>query len=400
MKLTFLPCLLIAQALASSLPAIYSGIKPKRGVLSDSTPRLFDERRAVQHEPTTHNTTCPITPKIFIISMFTPEASTWYSRPDFNLLAQNITIPGLSPLFPSIHCDSTGTICQIVTGEGEINAAVSLTSLWLSPYFDLSKTYFLIAGIGGVNPRLATTGSVTFARYAVQLDLQYQISLSKSASNSSITTIPLDSDSPNKYPGELYGTEVFEMNNNLKTLAVSLARRATLNDTTSAQTYRAKYPYSPANAPPSVVECDSGTSNVYWSGENLGDTFSAYTKLLTNGSGTYCNSQQEDNATLEALLRGAIAGKLDFSRIILMRTASDFDRAPPSETEEFHLLEAEQEGFGPSIQNIYLAGREIVKDVVERWEEIYKNGVKAENYIGDVLGSLEGVVERDIGVAG
>lgn len=190
---------------------------------------------------------------------------------------------------------------------------------------------------------------------------------------------------------------MFELNDNLKKRAVALAKKATLNDTEAAQTYRATYGYAPASEPPTVVECDSGTSNTYWSGSVLGDAFSAYTKLLTNGSGLYCNSQQEDTATLEALLRGDLAEKLDFSRVIIMRTASDFDRAPPGETETFHLLQAEQEGFAPAIENLYVAGIEIVKDVLEHWEDVYESGVKAENYVGDLFNSLGSEVAPDIG---
>jgi purine nucleoside permease len=43
-----------------------------------------------------------------------------------------------------------------------------------SPKFDLTKTYFLIAGIAGVNPKVATLGSVAFAKYAIQIALQYE----------------------------------------------------------------------------------------------------------------------------------------------------------------------------------------------------------------------------------
>ena len=49
-----------------------------------------------------------------------------------------------------------------------------MTALTLSSEFDLTKTYFLIAGIGGINPKIATLGSVTFAKYAVQVALQYE----------------------------------------------------------------------------------------------------------------------------------------------------------------------------------------------------------------------------------
>lgn len=34
---------------------------------------------------------------------------------------------------------------------------------------------FIVAGIAGVNPKIASIGSVTFARYAVQVALQYEI---------------------------------------------------------------------------------------------------------------------------------------------------------------------------------------------------------------------------------
>lgn len=41
----------------------------------------------------------------------------------------------------------------------------------------------MIAGIGGVNPEVATLGSVTFARYAVQVALQYEFDAREIPSN-------------------------------------------------------------------------------------------------------------------------------------------------------------------------------------------------------------------------
>jgi purine nucleoside permease len=115
-----------------------------------------------------------IKPKVFIIDMFGPEGDIWYGIPEFNLLAQNISVIGLSPLYPEAHCTKDGSVCQVITGESEINAATSITSLVRSPKFDLTTTYFFIAGIGGVNPKVATLGSVAFAKYAVQVALEYE----------------------------------------------------------------------------------------------------------------------------------------------------------------------------------------------------------------------------------
>jgi len=58
-----------------------------------------------------------VKPKVFIISMFDPEAEVWYNIPEFDILALNITVPGFSPLFPDAHCTADGDICQLITGE-------------------------------------------------------------------------------------------------------------------------------------------------------------------------------------------------------------------------------------------------------------------------------------------
>lgn len=278
-----------------------------------------------------------------------------------------------------------------------------MSALTLSPNFNLTTTYFLVAGIAGFNPHVATTGSVAFSRFAVQTDLQYEFSYQQVPQNWTSGYVPQNSYLPDapvdpaNYPGSIYGTEVFELNDNLKKRFVYIAGLQTLNDTAKAQAYRDTFGYAPANLPPFVVECDSVTSNVYWSGSVLGDAFTAYTSLLTNGSGLYCASQQEDNAIMESLLRADLAGLVDFSRVSIMRTASDFDRAPPTETEVFHLLDAEQEGFGISIQNIFIAGHAIVEDILMYWEGTYLPGLLPGNYIGDAFDSLNYFIAPDIG---
>lgn len=158
--------------------------------------------------------------------------------------------------------------------------------------------------------------------------------------------------------------------------------------------YRANYAttdsYSAGAQAPSVIACDVATSDVYFSGTLLGEAFENTTKLFTNGSGVYCTTAQEDNATLEALLRGAVNKLVDFSRIIVLRTASDFDRPYAGEADTFNLFYAEQGGFEPAIQNIYLAGVKVVEGILTEWESTFKNGVKPTNYIGDIFGTLGG----------
>lgn len=287
----------------------------------------------------------------------------------------------------------------MLTASLEIDAAVTVASLVQSPRFNLRTTYFLIGGIAGINPEVATLGSVTFARYAAQVALQYEFDAHEIPSNFSTGYVPQGSNSPDEYPRSIYGTEVFEVNTALRRLAVGFAKTATLNDSAAAVAYRANYALSAAYAAgaqtPSVVECDVATSDVYYSGTLLSEAFGNYTRLVTNGSHIYCTTAQEDSTKLEALLRGAVAGLVNFARIIVMRTASDFDRPYPGEPDTVNLFWADQGGFEPAVQNVYLAGVKVVEGILSGWNSTFAVGVNATNYIGDVFGTLGG--RRDSG---
>jgi purine nucleoside permease len=308
----------------------------------------------------------------------------------------NITVPGFSPLFPQAHCLEDGSVCQLTTGESEINAAATISALMLSPLFDLKKTYFLIGGIAGINPKHGTLADVAFSKYAIQVALQYEFDAREIPENYTTGYIPQGAYAPDQYPTSIYGTEVFEVNEALRDIAVEFAKTATLNDSTSAIAYRANYAndgttiYAAATRSPGIITCDTATSDVYYSGTLLGEAFENTTTLFTNGSGVYCMTAQEDNATLEAMIRAAVVGTIDFARIIIMRTASDFDRPYPGTSVEFNLFYSDQGGFVPAIANIYLAGTPVIKGILSGWQKTFKKGVSATNYIGDIFGTLGG----------
>ncbi|KAI1209331.1 putative purine nucleoside permease [Annulohypoxylon truncatum] len=346
-------------------------------------------------------------PKVVIVSMFYPEAEVWYNNMKNSslgdLLANNISVPGLSPLYPHVHCNGNGEICQLTVGESEINAAASTMAFVLSELFDLSKTYFLLAGIAGVNPKLGTLGSVALSRFTVQVALQYEIDAREMPDNFSTGYFSYGTYAPNQYPSTIYGTEVMELNENLRDAAVKLAQRAKLADSAGAADYRAKYGtaanglYAAGVDEPGVIKCDSATSDVYFSGVMLSEAFENTTQLWTNQTTmTYCMTAQEDSSVLHAIMRAAVWGRVDFSRAILMRTGSDFDRPPPSISAFQHLRLADENGYDIAVQNIYIAGVEIVKGILSEWDSTYQKGVKPSNYIGDIIGTLGG--EPDFGL--
>lgn len=213
--------------------------------------------------------------------------------------------------------------------------------------------------------------------------------------------MPQGSTSPSQYPPVIYGTEVFEVNLALRDIAIGFAKTATLNDSAAAQAYRSNFAstaaYKAGSEAPSVLACDVATSDVYFSGKILSEAFENTTKLFTNGTGVYCTTAQEDAATLEVLLRGAISHLVDFSRIIILRTASDFDRPYAGESATSNLF-TNQGGFDPAIENVYRAGVKVVEGILKGWRHQFKKGIKPPNYIGDILGSLGG--KPDFGPGG
>jgi len=129
-----------------------------------------------------------------------------------------------------------------------------------SRYFNLTDTYFIISGIAGVNPACGTLGGVAIAKYIVQVGLEYEIAPTDNlttALSSRAGYIPLGAKTPDSYPVNIYGTEVFELNVHLRNKALSLAKTANLSDSATAQAYRAKYLKAPANKPPTVFKGDT-----------------------------------------------------------------------------------------------------------------------------------------------
>ncbi|GAA5831531.1 hypothetical protein JCM3766R1_001789 [Sporobolomyces carnicolor] len=344
-------------------------------------------------EPTA-NSTGPYEPKVMIVSMFTPEREIWLQSEKFNL-TNNVSFVGASPLFPDVACNANYSTCIVTTGEAEINAASTIMALTLSPKFNLTKTYFLIAGIGGIRPSEGTLGSAAWARFSVQSGLAYELDSRQIPSNWSAGFWALGTKAPGQLPAtsDLYGTEVFELNTNLLSRVLNITSGLTLNDSSVAQEYRKKYDYAPANEAPKVFQGDVLCSDAYFAGTILSDVWYNYTKLMTQGQGTYALTAQEDNASLESFMRASTAGLVDYSRIMLLRTASDFDSAPNATFDALTAFQAEQGGFEPAIQNLVIVGGPVVEDIHSNWDSLYAAGIAAPavangSYYGDDLGTL------------
>ena len=313
--------------------------------------------------------------KVLIVSMFEPEAAPWIEPLK---LVETIPVPGLLPESPALRCNADD-VCLLVAGMGHANVAASTMAVTLDPRFDLRRTYFLIAGIAGIDPARGTVGSATWARYLVDFGIAHEIDAREMPPGWKSGYYGIMTDGPGKKPKFEYHTEVAQIDEALLQKALALTRKATLADNDTARAYRARYGSAPANRPPAVIQCDTLGGDTWWHGRLLGEQARAWTALLTDGKGDYCTTQQEDNATHNALMRAAAAGKVDLKRLAVLRTASNFDRPYPGQTAAASLLASTTGGSGgfmPATQNLYNVGGLLVQDIVANWAQ-WREGVPA-----------------------
>jgi len=313
--------------------------------------------------------------KALIISMFPPEAEPWIEP--FQL-KESIPVQGLSPDHPAIRCNKDD-VCLMIAGMGHANVAASVMALALDWRFDLKKTYVLIAGIAGIDPAQGTTGTATWARYLVDVGIAHEIDAREMPKNWKTGYIGIMTKGPGEKPKFEYRTEVAQLDEALLQKALALSKDAKLDDNDKARAYRAKYRSKPASEAPRVVQCDTLGGDTWWHGHKLGQHARDWTKLLTDGKGVYCTTQQEDNATYNALERAAKAGKVDLKRLAVLRTASNFDRPYPGQTAYASLMASTtgaSGGFGPATKNLEIVGGALVRDIVSNWAQ-WQHGVPA-----------------------
>lgn len=101
-----------------------------------------------------------------------------------------------------------------------------------------------------VNPYLGTLGTVGFASFAVQVALAHELDARQIPSNWSTGYWLQGTTGPGvTAKRHIYGSEVFELNTNLRERILPFTHNLTLNDSDAAVAWRAKFDYAPANQP-------------------------------------------------------------------------------------------------------------------------------------------------------
>ena len=144
----------------------------------------------------------PLKVKVVILTTFEIGADTGDTPGEFQYWVERRKMDTIIPLanaFHDIRTDGTGVIAT-VTGMATANAASSVMALGTDPRFDLSRAYWIVAGIAGINPSRGSLGSAVWADCVVDGDVAYEIDSREIPGSWSTGVIPWERTKPYEEP--------------------------------------------------------------------------------------------------------------------------------------------------------------------------------------------------------
>ena len=125
-------------------------------------------------------------------------------------------------------------VLGLLTGVGTAKAAASVMALGLDPRFDLTKAYWIVAGIGGGDPADVSLGSAVWADHVVDGDLAFEIDARQIPATWPTGYVPLRRGTPYEQPPRIDYGEAYTLNESLVDWAVRLTQDVPLADSDSA----------------------------------------------------------------------------------------------------------------------------------------------------------------------
>lgn len=312
-----------------------------------------------------------IRPKVIVVATFEIGADTGDVPGEFQFWAEHekltgsITVPGLDH---PVRFNDQG-VYGVVSGT-TVRSGLQIMALCLDPRFDLSHTYWLINGIAGISPRVGTEGSAAWARHVIDGDIAYEIDTHEAPADWPYGIMALGNKTPlakPTIPDWAPKPMQWMLNPALVAWAYALTKDVPLADSPEAQAHRALYTGFPAAlAPPKVFLGDSFASCRYWHGARMQQWADDWTKLYTDGEGICAMTNMEDHGLANALTRLAAMHKVDFQRVLVLRTGSNFSQPPAGQSASESMVE-EYKGMLPALEAAYRVGCPVVHALVHDW---------------------------------
>jgi purine nucleoside permease len=326
----------------------------------------------------------PIEIRVVVISMFEQGADTGDIPGEYQYWVEREHLDTILPN-PSAYHDlrlnpKTGVL-GLLTGVGTSRATASVMALGLDPRFDLTHAYFLVAGIAGIDPAVGSLGSAVWSDWIIDGDQAHEIDAREIPSATEAdrklwTTgyIPLGKSTPYEQPRQprFNGDDgnIYHLNSSLVSWAFNLTKDVQLPDSKQIAERRQAYDYPAAKRPPFVLRGDNLSASTYWHGKLLNQWARDWVKYQTDGKGTYAVCGMEDSGTLQSLTWLSHDHKVDLDRVLVLRTASNYDQQRNGISASESLAETKVTKYSAylsALDSAYRVGHVVVDTLVENW---------------------------------
>ncbi len=320
----------------------------------------------------------PLTIKVVVVTMFEAgddsgdrpgEFQTWVERFP---LDEVISMP---QGYRDLRYNKKGVL-GLVTGIGTARAAASVMALGMDDRFDLSRAYWIVAGISGVDPTDMSLASAAWAEWLVDGDIAHQIDIREAPADWPTGYVPLRKSTPYELPRQKDDEgAVYHLNAGLVEWAYQLSKDVPLLDNKELKILRFQYENFPkAQSPPYVLKGDHLAASTFWHGKVLTQWANDWVSYWTDGQGNFVTSAMEDTATHQSLNFLAGAKKVDARRYLVLRSASNYSMPHEGLTAAQSLAGEKKDGAGysaymPALENAYRVGSRVVNELVGNWEK-------------------------------
>lgn len=318
-------------------------------------------------------TPVPVPVKVVIVTTFEEGNDTGDRPGEFQFWVEREHLDRQLP-FPGgmrdLRTNADGSILGIVTGMTIGPSASSIMALGMDPRFDLTHAYWLLAGIAGVDPNVASVGSAAWAKWIVT-DIRQEIDPREAPPGWPYGIFAIGATRPDEVPDpkRVWGSEpmAYALNPGLADWAFHETQSVALMDTPQLAALRAAWAgYPQAQRLPFVLEGDTLASDSYWHGKILTRYAEDWVRIHTRGQGRLVMTDMEDSGIAEALTRLDHMHRADFQRFMVLRTASNYSMQAPGHTAA-ESITAPYVGGIPALEAAWRVGSPVVHALIAGW---------------------------------
>lgn len=316
----------------------------------------------------------PLPVRMVIVTMFEIGADTGDAPGEFQLWKERRKLDTRIPFpqgYHDLYYNPDSQILAMVTGVGTARSATATMALGLDPRFDLSKAYWLVAGIAGIDPEDASIGSAVWARHSVDGDLVHEVDAREIPKDWPSGFFPLDKNGPHDKSPPITDGRVFALNPKLVDWAFALTKDTRIPDDAGIRKERARYTgYPNAQKPPFVLIGDQFSAMTFWHGKLMNQWANDFTRYSTSGKGEFVTSAMEETGTLQAMTYLDRVGRAKMDRVMVLRSGSNYSMPPEGVSAADNLMR-ENEGYSgmrASLESLYLVGSKVVDELLGHWD--------------------------------